>query len=79
MTSVRTTAAVFVVPRPGAAAEAVMSLRRPLAQRLMGSRGVFDAKLSERCGAPLVCTPEFSQWWSGRPGVPCNFFAEVAP
>lgn len=67
----------IVACMPGAAPEAVLTKYLALALRVMGPRGVFDAKLSQRWGVPVVCTPEFSAWWAARSDQPSGFFMEV--
>lgn len=67
----------IVAGTPGAAPEAVLTKYQALALRVMGQRGLFDAKLTARWGVPVVCTPEFSAWWASRSDRPAGFFMEV--
>ncbi len=41
-----------------------------VASQLLGKHATFDAKLSERWGRLVACTPLFSIVWNGRPGEP---------
>jgi hypothetical protein len=41
-----------------------------VASQLLGKQATFDAKLSERWGRLIACTPMFSSLWSGVPGYP---------
>lgn len=41
-----------------------------IATQLLGKQATFDAKLSQRWGRLVACTPLFSMVWNGRQGEP---------